>query len=130
MIKRTDRFRFLWSGYASPAVHFRSNFSIIVFILYKLLAMGNLSIYLSDRQQQKLDFLSKKGIAEDLPNSKSKTSAKRNRSAIIATLVEREYKRLIEAEMVADAIAIDTENLGWSNEEELCQIIDSEQSGR
>ena len=92
--------------------------------------MGNLSIYLSDRQQQKLDFLSKKGIAEDLPNSKSKTSAKRNRSAIIATLVEREYKRLIEAEMVADAIAIDTENLGWSNEEELCQIIDSEQSGR
>ena len=67
--------------------------------------MGNLSIYLNERQQQKLDFLSKKGLAE-LPNSESQTSAKRNRSTIIATLVEREYKRLIEAEMVADAIAI------------------------
>lgn len=92
--------------------------------------MGNLSIYLNDEQQQKLDSLAKKGLAEDLQDTEAQVPVKRNRSTLIATLVEREYKKLIEAEMIADAIAIDTENLGWSDEEELCQIIDSEASGQ
>ena len=92
--------------------------------------MGNLSIYLNDEQQQKLDSLAKKGLAEDLQDAQASLRVKRNRSTLIATLVEREYKKLIEAEMIADAIAIDTENLGWSEEEELCQIIDSKQSGQ
>ena len=92
--------------------------------------MGNLSIYLNDEQQQKLDSLAKKGLAEDLQDANSQISPKRNRSTLIATLVEREYKKLIEAEMIADAIAIDTDNLGWSDEEELCQIIDSEAFGQ
>lgn len=80
--------------------------------------MGNLSIYLNDEQQQKLDSLAKKGLVEDLPNSKGQAPIKRNRSTLIAALVEREYKKLIEAEMIADAIAINTENLGWNHQEE------------
>ncbi len=92
--------------------------------------MGNLSIYLNDDQQQKLDSLTKKGLVEDLQDTKAPLRVKRNRSTLIATLVEREYKKLIEAEMIADAIAINNENLGWNDEEESCQIIDSEQSGQ
>ena len=91
--------------------------------------MGNLSIYLNDEQQQKLDSLAKKGLVGDLQNTKAQIPSKRNRSTLIATLVEQEYRKLIEAEMIADAIAIDHENLGWNDEEELCQIIDSEASG-
>lgn len=91
--------------------------------------MGNLSIYLNDEQQQKLDSLAKKGLVENLQNSKSQTPIKLNRSTLIAALVEREYKKLMEAEMIADAITIDNESLGWNHEEELCQIIDLEQSG-
>ena len=91
--------------------------------------MGNLSIYLSEEQQKKLDSLTKKGLSEDFQNDSAKTSIKRNRSTLIATLIEQAHRRLMEAEMIADAIAIDRENLGWNEAEEACQIIDSEQSG-
>lgn len=86
--------------------------------------MTNISIYLTEEQQKKLDILAKKGLAQDLPNK-----AKRNRSTLIGLLIEQELNRLEVAEMVADAVEIDRLNLGWSEEEEQCQIIDLEQSG-
>ena len=91
--------------------------------------MGNLSIYLNEEQQKKLDSLTEKGLSEDFSNRPTQAPVKRNRSTLIATLIEQAHKRLIEAEMIADAIAIDRENLGWNEAEESCQIIDSEQSG-
>ncbi len=86
--------------------------------------MTNISIYLTEEQQKKLDTLVKKGMAQNLP-----TGAKRNRSTIIGLLIEQEINRLEITEMVADAIEIDGLNLGWSEEEEQCQIIDMEQFG-
>lgn len=69
--------------------------------------MGNLSIYLNEEQQKKLDSLMEKGLSEDLGNLSTQAQVKRNRSTIIATLIEQAHRRLIEAEMIADAIAID-----------------------
>ena len=92
--------------------------------------MGNISIYLNESQQKKLDTLTKKGLARDLSSKLDDPSPKLNRSTLIGLVIEQEYKKLIEAEMIADAVVIDRENLGWSYEEEICQIIDSEQSGQ
>ena len=86
--------------------------------------MANISIYLTEEQQRKLDTLVEKGLVEYLP-----TEAKRNRSTLIGLLIEQEINRLEIAEMVADAVAIDNLNLGWSEEEEQCQITDMEQFG-
>lgn len=86
--------------------------------------MGNISIYLTEEQQKKLDFLMEKGLAHNLP-----TGEKRNRSALIGLLIEQETKRLELAEMIDDAVKVDSLNLGWSEEEEKCQIMDMEQFG-
>lgn len=86
--------------------------------------MANISIYLTEEQQKKLDILIQKGLAQDLPKGE-----KRNRSALIGLLIEQETNRLELAEMIDDAVKIDSLNLGWSEEEEQCQIIDLEQFG-
>ena len=91
--------------------------------------MPNISIYLSEEQQQKLDLLTKKGLAQDLL-ANVVTTTERSRSALIALLVEQEARKLEEAEMIADAVEIDRHQLGWSEEEQECQIIDMEQSGQ
>ena len=90
--------------------------------------MTNISIYLTQEQQDKLNILMKKGTAKDLSN-KAKTTIERSRSALIGILIEQEIEKLMEAEMIADAVEIDNQNLGWSEEEEKCQIIDLEQFG-
>lgn len=90
--------------------------------------MPNISIYLTEEQQHKLDILTKKGLVRDL--SASTVTTQRSRSALIGLLVEQEANRLEEAEMIDDAVEIDNYQLGWSEEEEKCQIIDAEQSGR
>lgn len=90
--------------------------------------MPNISVYLTEEQQQKLDLLTKKGLAQDLKaNATCKTE--RSRSSLIALLVEQEARKLEEAEMIADAMEIDNSQLGWSEEEQECQIIDMEQFG-
>lgn len=91
--------------------------------------MSNISIYLTEEQQQKLDILTKKGLAQDLFKS-VETRTERSRSAIIGVLIDQEIKKLEEAEMIADAVEIDNCQLGWSEEEEKCQITDMEQSGQ
>ena len=40
---------------------------------------------------------------------------------------QNKVQKLEEAEMIADAVEIDRENLGWNEEEEECQIIDMNQ---
>ena len=91
--------------------------------------MGNISIYLNDSQQQKLDLLARKGIVEDRKSNLGSISTERSRSALVALIIEKEYAKLLEAEMIADALVIDSEDLGWSEVEEQCQIIDLEQFG-
>ncbi|MEM8780048.1 MAG: hypothetical protein AAGF26_14475, partial [Cyanobacteria bacterium P01_G01_bin.49] len=89
----------------------------------------NISVYLTEEQQQKLDLLAQRGLAQDLlANTAIKTE--RSRSSLIALLIEQETNKLEEAEMIADAVEIDNCQLGWSEEEQECQIIDMEQFGQ
>ena len=90
--------------------------------------MPSISIYLTEEQQQKLDLLTKKGLAQDLL-SKVTIKTDRSPSELIALLVEQEINKLEEAEMIADAVEIDKLQLGWNEEEEECQIIDMEEYG-
>ena len=90
--------------------------------------MPNISVYLTEEQQQKLDLLTKKGLVQDLLTHTT-TKIKYSRSSLIALLVEQEANKLEEAEMIADAIEIDNCQLGWNEEEQECQIIDMEQFG-
>ncbi|MEM8829562.1 MAG: hypothetical protein AAGE96_09435 [Cyanobacteria bacterium P01_G01_bin.19] len=69
--------------------------------------------------------LTRNGLAQDLlANTAIKTE--RSRSSLIALLVEQEASKLEEAKMIADAVEIDNCQLGWSEEEQGCQIIDME----
>lgn len=86
--------------------------------------MSNISIYLNKEQQRKLDVLTSKGLAENINKKAESVEIERSRSAVIATIIEREYNKRIEAEMIADAVLIDRDNLGWSEEERQCQAID------
>lgn len=90
--------------------------------------MSNISIYLTAKDKEKLDLLVSKGLAEDLLNGVI-NAPERSRSAIVAMLIDREFKKLEEAEMIADAVEIDNSQLGWTSKEELCQISDMEASG-
>ena len=91
--------------------------------------MSNISIYLTEEQQQKLDILTKRGLVQDLSTNKN-TSVERSRSALIGMLIDQEISKLEEAEMIADAVEIDNLNLGWNDEEEICQAIDMEVFGQ
>ena len=83
--------------------------------------MANISIYLTEEQQKQLDRLVEKKASQN-----SATETKLNRSTLIGLLIEKEINQLEIAEMVADAVEIDSLNLGWSEAEEQCQIIDME----
>jgi DUF2075 family protein len=83
-------------------------------------SMPNISIYLTEEQQQKLDILINKG---------QQTGQKANRSILIGSLIEQEIIRSELADMVIDAVEVDSLNFGWNEEEQKCQIIDMEQSG-
>lgn len=82
--------------------------------------MTNISIYLTEEQPKKLDFLVKRKLS---------TEEKSNRSTLVGLLIEREIERLEVAEMVADAIEIERLNLSWSEEEAQYQIMDLEKFG-
>jgi hypothetical protein len=82
--------------------------------------MPNISIYLTEEQQQKLDILIDK---------EQQAGEKNNRSTVISSLIEQAIIRSELADMIADAVEVDRLNLGWNKEEQKCQIIDTEQSG-
>lgn len=86
--------------------------------------MANISISLTEEQQKKLDLLVKTKLAKNFS-----TEVKLDRSTLIGLLIEQEINRLEIEEMVADAVEIDSLNLGWSKVEEQCQITDMEQFG-
>jgi hypothetical protein len=91
--------------------------------------MPNISVYLTEEQQQKLDLLTKKGLTEDLMANVPQPK-ERSRSSLIAILIEQEISKLEEREMIADAIEIDNYQLSWNELEQECQIIDMEQFGQ
>ena len=76
--------------------------------------MSNISIYLSSEKEKTLD---------DLVEYYSKRSILKspNRSALIDRLIEQEARRIEIEQMVEDAVYIDENNLGWSEEESNCQ---------
>ena len=79
--------------------------------------MAKISIYLDDRRIEKLDKLI--SISSELDN----------RSALIGYLIDQEMTRQKKLEMVEAAKLIDELDLGWTEAEEECAIIDSELSG-
>ncbi|MDJ0632838.1 MAG: hypothetical protein QNJ34_06570 [Xenococcaceae cyanobacterium MO_188.B29] len=81
--------------------------------------MAKISIYLDDEQLKDLDDL----IANS-PNL-----SKRNRSAFFSYLLKQEVAKQKRAMMLEAAAAVDELNLGWSEEEQNCAIIDAEVSG-
>ncbi len=80
--------------------------------------MAKISIYLDERKLEQID---------KLINS---NSAVNNRSALISYLIEQEIARQEKAKMIEAAKLIDELDLGWSEEEEECAIIDMEVSGQ
>ncbi|BAZ47267.1 hypothetical protein NIES4102_43130 (plasmid) [Chondrocystis sp. NIES-4102] len=84
--------------------------------------MSNISIYLSSEKEKALDdlieYYSKRSVLKSL-----------NRSALIDHLIEQEAQRIEIEQMVEDAVYIDENDLGWSEEELSCQAIDAEVSG-
>lgn len=81
--------------------------------------MAKISIYLDDRQLQEIDQLIK-----DNPYITN-----RSRSALISYLIEQEITKNKKQKMVEAAKLIDELDLGWSEEEQQCAIIDLEISG-
>jgi hypothetical protein len=75
--------------------------------------MPNISIYLTNDQLKILD-----SVAQN-----------QSKSAFIASLIEQEAKRQEKEEMLEATQQIDLLNLGWSETEEECAIIDMEVSG-
>ena len=79
--------------------------------------MAKISIYLDDRKLEQIDKL----ISTN-PNLN-------NRSALISYLIEQETARQEKLAMIEAAKLIDELDLGWSEAEEECAIIDMEVSG-
>lgn len=81
--------------------------------------MAKISIYLDDNLERDLD-----NLVQNNPNL-----IKRNRSELFNYLLKQEAIRQKRAEMLEAAAAVDDLNLGWSEEEQNCAIIDAEVSG-
>lgn len=81
--------------------------------------MAKISIYLDDNLEKDLD-----NLVQNNPNL-----IKRNRSELFNYLLKQETIRQRRAEMLEAAAAVDDLNLGWSEEEQNCAIIDAEASG-
>jgi metal-responsive CopG/Arc/MetJ family transcriptional regulator len=81
--------------------------------------MAKISIYLEDHQLKDLDYLVKNATY----------LSKRNRSALLSYLLERESAKQKREEMLAAAAVVDELNIGWSEGEQNCAIIDAEVSG-
>lgn len=83
--------------------------------------MSNISIYLNPDLQNKLDVLTKEGLADERMGDLPENIGERSRSALIATIIEQEYQKMIKSQMIADAAIVDQQELGWTQEEERCQ---------
>ncbi len=81
--------------------------------------MAKISIYLDEQRLKELDEL-----VDNYPHL-----TKRSRSALCSYLVEQEVAKQKRQKMIEAAMAIDEMNLGWSEEEQNCAIIDAEVSG-
>ncbi len=81
--------------------------------------MAKISIYLDDDLLKELDCL--------VENSPYLT--KRSRSSLCSYLVAQESVKQKRQEMLEAASAIDELDLGWSEEEQNCAIIDAGASG-
>jgi Arc/MetJ-type ribon-helix-helix transcriptional regulator len=81
--------------------------------------MPKISIYLDEEGLKDL---------EDLVKSNPHLT-KRNRSELISYLLKQAAKEQKRIEMLEAAQALDELNIGWSEEEENCAIIDAEVSG-
>ena len=81
--------------------------------------MAKISIYLDEQRLKELDEL-----VDNYPHL-----TKRSRSALCSYLVEQEAAKQKRQKMIEAAMAIDEMNLGWSEEEQKCAIIDAEVSG-
>ena len=81
--------------------------------------MPKISIYLDEERLKDLESLVKSN-----PHL-----TKRNRSELVSYLVEQAAIEQKRSEMLEAAEAIDELNLGWSEEEQNCAIIDAEVSG-
>lgn len=81
--------------------------------------MAKISIYLDEQRLKELDEL-----VDNYPHL-----TKRSRSALCSYLVEQEAAKQKRQKMIEAAIAVDDLNLGWSEEEQSCAIIDAEVSG-
>ena len=81
--------------------------------------MAKISIYLDDERLKELD-----NLVENSPYL-----VKRNRSSLFNYLIEQEAIKQRRQKMLEAAKAVDELNLGWSEEEENCAIIDAEVSG-
>ncbi len=79
--------------------------------------MAKISIYLDDLRIKQID---------SLINANSNLN---NRSALISHLIEQEIIRQEKSKMLEAAKLIDELDLGWTEEEEECAIIDMEVSG-
>jgi metal-responsive CopG/Arc/MetJ family transcriptional regulator len=81
--------------------------------------VAKISIYLDDNLAANLDKL-----VENNPNL-----IKRNRSELFNYLLKQEAIKQKRAAMVEAAAMVDELNLGWSEKEQNCAIIDAEVSG-
>jgi metal-responsive CopG/Arc/MetJ family transcriptional regulator len=81
--------------------------------------MAKISIYLDEQRLKELDEL-----VDSYPHL-----TKRSRSALCSYLVEQEAAKQKRQKMIEAAMAVDDLNLGWSEEEQSCAIIDAEVSG-
>ena len=79
--------------------------------------MAKISIYLDDLRIKQIDSLI------------SANSNLNNRSALISHLIEQEIIRQEKSKMLEAAKLIDELDLGWTEEEEECAIVDMEVSG-
>lgn len=80
-------------------------------------AMAKISIYLDESKLEQIDRL----IASN--------SEINNRSALISHLIEKEIIAQTKSKMLEGAKLLDELDLGWTEEEEGCAIIDREVSG-
>lgn len=81
--------------------------------------MAKISIYLDDSKLKHLD---------NLVNTNPHLT-NRSRSALLGYLIEQEMARETKRKMVEAAQTIDELDLGWSENEEECAIIDLEVFG-
>lgn len=83
------------------------------------LIMAKISIYLDDYLEKDLD-----NLVQNNPNL-----VKRNRSELFNYLLKQEIMKQKRTVMLEAAAAVEDFNLGWSQEEQNCAIIDAEAFG-